>query len=461
MGVISGAMRVDGVARGAAFQRTPGYVQQQDVHLATSTVREALQFSAQLRQPHAVATADKHAYVEEVIRLLAMEAYADAVVGVAGEDGLNVEQRKRLTIGVELAAKPDLLLFLDEPTSGLDSQTAWSVTALVRTLADHGQAVLCTIHQPSALLFQQFDRLLLLASGGRTVYFGEIGPRAQTLIDYFEGHRGPAGDTPACAPDDNPAEWMLRVIGAAPGAHAGQDWAATWRASAEYAAVQAELAALERLASGRPDGEDAKDKAPAACACSTYATPFPYQLYMCTRRVVQQYWRTPSYIYAKLALCFGTALFIGLSFRRSPLTETGLQSQMFSVFLLLVIFAFLTYQTMPHFIRQRELFEVRERAARTYHWAVFMLANVVVELPWNTLAALLVFLPFYYMVGMDSNAAANHAAAERGGLMFLLLWVFLVFESTFADMVVAGAPTAELGATLALLLFAFCLIFCG
>lgn len=68
-----------------------------------------------------------------------------------------------------MAAKPDLLLFLDEPTSGLDSQTAWSICSLLRKLANSGQAILCTIHQPSAVLFQQFDRLLFLAKGGRTV----------------------------------------------------------------------------------------------------------------------------------------------------------------------------------------------------------------------------------------------------------------------------------------------------
>ena len=71
-------------------------------------------FSALLRQPKTTPKAEKIAYVEEVIRLLEMEAYAEAVVGVPGE-GLNVEQRKRLTIGVELAAKPVLLLFFDEP----------------------------------------------------------------------------------------------------------------------------------------------------------------------------------------------------------------------------------------------------------------------------------------------------------------------------------------------------------
>lgn len=165
-------MFVQGKPCDASFQRRTGYVQQQDVHLATSTVKEALRFSAILRQPSETPRNEKIAYVDEVIKLLGMEDYADAVVGTPGEDGLNIEQRKRLSIGVELAARPQLLLFLDEPTSGLDSQTSWSICTLMRNLAANGQAILCTIHQPSSMLFQQFDRLLLLAKGGRTVYFG-------------------------------------------------------------------------------------------------------------------------------------------------------------------------------------------------------------------------------------------------------------------------------------------------
>lgn len=120
MGVVTGQMLVNGRQRDSGFQRKTGYVQQQDLHLATSTVREALIFSALLRQPKSVPEQEKLDYVDEVLKVLEMESYADAVVGVPGE-GLNVEQRKRLTIGVEMAAKPELLLFLDEPTSGLDS----------------------------------------------------------------------------------------------------------------------------------------------------------------------------------------------------------------------------------------------------------------------------------------------------------------------------------------------------
>ena len=112
-----------------------------------------------------------------------------------------MEQRKRLSIGVELAARPELLLFLDEPTSGLDSQTAWSVTSLIKTLSDNGQAVLCTIHQPSAVLFENFDELLLLKSGGSVVYNGPLGNDSRTLIDYFEQNGGRK-----CSPRENPAE---------------------------------------------------------------------------------------------------------------------------------------------------------------------------------------------------------------------------------------------------------------
>lgn len=206
---------------------------------------------------------------------------------------MNVEQRKRLTIGVELAAKPDLLLFLDEPTSGLDSQTAWSIVSLMKKLSQNGQAILCTIHQPSAMLFQEFDRLLLLAKGGKTIYFGDIGENSRILTSYFEEK----GADP-CGPRENPAEWMLEVIGAAPGAHAKHNWPEVWRASPEYAAVGRELEALSRHAS-----EPAAHESGPGEEDTSYAVPFHLQLRMVTTRTFQQYWRTPSYIYSKLGLC--------------------------------------------------------------------------------------------------------------------------------------------------------------
>lgn len=442
-------MLVDGRQRNSGFQRKTGYVQQQDLHLATSTVREALTFSALLRQPTAVPKEEKIAYVEEVIKVLEMDGYADAVVGVPGE-GLNVEQRKRLTIGVEMAAKPALLLFLDEPTSGLDSQTAWSILSLLRKLANNGQAILCTIHQPSAILFQEFDRLLFLAKGGKTVYFGDVGDRSETLTSYFVGK----GARP-CGTEENPAEWMLDVIGAARNSTNTIDWPVVWNESPERAQVKRDLAEMkEHLLETTPEDTD-------NAALRQFAAPFGQQFRAVAQRVFQQYWRTPSYLYSKVVLCSTSALFIGFSFWHAGTSLQGLQNQLFSIFMLLTIFGNLTQQIMPHFVTQRSLYEVRERPSKTYSWQVFMFSNILVELPWNTLVAAIIFFCWYYPIGYYKNAIDAGQLTERGGLMFLLVWCFLLFTSTFTHMVIAACETAEAGGNIANLLFSLSLIFCG
>ncbi|KAF2020714.1 hypothetical protein BU24DRAFT_7207 [Aaosphaeria arxii CBS 175.79] len=457
MGVITGEMLVDGKPRDESFQRKTGYAQQQDLHLSTSTVREALTFSALLRQPAHVPREEKLDYVEEVIKLLEMSEYADAVVGVPGE-GLNVEQRKRLTIGVELAAKPALLLFLDEPTSGLDSQTSWAILDLLDKLKKNGQAILCTIHQPSAMLFQRFDRLLFLKAGGKTVYYGDVGENSKILIDYFVRNGGPP-----CPPSANPAEWMLEVIGAAPGSHTDIDWNEVWRNSAEYAYVQQHLAELkhergqESALQRTLSAQKREDKA----SYREFAAPFGEQLREVTVRVFQQYWRSPSYIYSKSGLCIFSALFIGFSLYNTPNTMQGLQNQMFSIFMLMTIFGQLVQQIMPHFVTQRALYEVRERPSKAYSWKAFMIANIVVELPWNTLQAVFIFLCWYYPIGLYRNAEPTDAVHLRGAQMFLLVWTFLLFTSTFAHMVIAGVEMAEAGGNIANLAFSLCLVFCG
>ncbi|KAJ7741755.1 ABC-2 type transporter-domain-containing protein [Mycena maculata] len=448
MGIVTGDMLVNGRQRDQSFQRKTGYVQQQDLHLATSTVRESLIFSALLRQHKSVPKEEKLAYVEEVIALLEMESYASAVVGVPGE-GLNVEQRKRLTIAVELVAKPELLVFFDEPTSGLDSQTAWSICQLMRKLANHGQAILSTIHQPSALLMQEFDRLLFLAPGGKTVYFGEIGENSKVLTGYFEKY----GAHP-CPPEANPAEWMLEVIGAARGHKAIHDWHEVWKTSEERVQIRkqfddmvTELSQIEEADSGAEH--------------EMFAMPLSTQLYECFKRVWLQYWRTPSYIYSKLALVTMCSLFIGFTVYRAHNDLQGLQDQLFSIFMLLIMFGNLTQQIMPVFVEQRALYEARERPSKAYSWVGFVGAQILVEIPWQTLAALLIFVSWYYPIGLYRNAMAANQTAERGGLMFLFILQFMLFTSTFSQMLVAGSETAEAAGNAANLLFSLFLLFCG
>jgi hypothetical protein len=161
----------------------------------------------------------------------------------------------------------------------------------MRKLADHGQAILCTIHQPSAILMQQFDRLLFLAKGGKTVYFGELGPNMETLIKYFE-NKGSS----KCPKNANPAEWMLEVIGAAPGSHADRDWPEVWNNSPERAQARAELAQMKEELLQRPPPPRTKEY-------GEFAMPLWVQFLVCLQRMFQQYWRSPSYIYSKAATC--------------------------------------------------------------------------------------------------------------------------------------------------------------
>lgn len=129
--------------------------------------------------------------------------------------------------------------------------------------------------------------------------------------------------------------------------------------------------------------------------------------------------------------------------------------------MLLTIFNNICTQIIPHFITQRALYEVRERQSKTFSWQVFMLSNIFVEIPWNALMAVVVFLTWYYPIGLRQNAIEADQVTERGALMFLFILLFMIFAGTMTHMVIAGVETAEGAGAIINLLFSFCLIFCG
>lgn len=97
-------------------------------------------------------------FVDEVMDLVELDNLKNAIVGLPGVTGLSTEQRKRLTIAVELVANPSII-FMDEPTSGLDARAAAIVMRTVRNTVDTGRTVVCTIHQPSIDIFEAFDEV--------------------------------------------------------------------------------------------------------------------------------------------------------------------------------------------------------------------------------------------------------------------------------------------------------------
>uniref|UniRef100_A0A0B7JQ34 ABC transporter domain-containing protein n=1 Tax=Bionectria ochroleuca TaxID=29856 RepID=A0A0B7JQ34_BIOOC len=449
--VMTGEFYIDGEPIDASFKGHIGYVQQQDVHLDTSTVREALQLSALLRQPFDIPKQEKMAFVEDVIKVLGLSEVGDAVVGIPGQ-GLNVEQRKRLSIGVELAARPSRLLFLDEPTSGLDNQSSEAILSLLRKLGAGGLGIICTVHQPSAMLFQQFDRLLLMAQGGRVAYFGDIGDNSDVVLQYFAAH-DPRHRT--CEESENPAEHLLKLIGDNDSSQ--PDWAKTWAESSNADDVRREIEQARDSSSERrrkqqkiPTIKQAADNK----ALNAYPVPLLSQISPICLRVFQNYWRSPSYIASKFMLGCGCSLLIGFSFFQGPASILGVQNKIFSILMICATFSSLIQQIMPRFIAQRTIYEVRERHSNMYSWPVLILANLLVELPYHILLGVCTFTIFNYTVfGIRS--------AEEQGLVCIFLIHFYILAGTFALMVVAPLPDATTAARLATIMFSMMVLFAG
>ncbi|CAK7563130.1 MAG: ATP-binding cassette transporter snq2 [Sporothrix epigloea] len=475
IGVISPScsVLVDGKKPGKQFQRSTSYAEQMDVHDPSQTVREAFRFSADLRQPYETPRAEKFAYVEEIIGLLELEDLADCIIGLP-EAGLTVEQRKRVTIGVELAAKPEMLLFLDEPTSGLDSQSAFNIIRFLRKLAAAGQAILCTIHQPNAALFDQFDRLLLLRSGGRCVYFGDIGQDADILRAYFKRNGATAKDT------DNVAEFMLEAIGAGSSPRIGnRDWADLWAESPEFAKVKEDIVQIKEsrmealrpeahvLSGGDPSGGAANDglalkqiksnattgDVNAVAPEKEYASPFLHQARIVIHRTNVALFREASYQFSRLFNHVVIALLTGLTYLNLDDSRSSLQYKVFVMFQVTVLPALIISPVEVMYNIKRSIF-FRESSSKMYSGPVFALGMLVAELPYAILCAAAFFLPLYYLPGLQKEAA-------RAGLQFLFVLVTELLSITLGQVLSALTPSTFISSQFDPFIIITFALFCG
>lgn len=427
-GELSGDILVDGKPLGRGFQRGTGFVLQGDIHLASQTVREAIEFSALLRQPAEVPREEKLADARRAIELLELEDLQDALIGVPGF-GLGVERRKRVTIAVELAAKPDLLLFLDEPTSGLDSAGAISIVRLIRRLASEGQAILCTIHQPSALLFESFDNLLLLQPGGRTAFFGQIGSKpaqgSDRVREYFERN----GAVP-CPPTTNVAEYMLEIVAQ----KTDTPWSERWKASSEAQALLEEVDAINKSRASRPMIEDSR-------STREYSATIKTQIVECTKRQFRDLWRDAPFAYGIFFSNIVTGFAAGGGFAHLGNSVIDLQYRVFVVFLIFLNFPATVNSIISKFWEMRITFTVREGPSKTYSWIAFMTAFVAVSVPIALVASVLFFLPSFYLPFYSQPSTV-------AGMWYLMIFFVTCYEMFFSLALAAACPTPLTAANL-------------
>lgn len=175
------------------------YVMQQDILLPTLTVRETLQYAADLRLPSSISADDRSKVVEEVILELGLKECAGTRIGNSQHRGCSGGEKRRVSIGVQLLANPSVL-FLDEPTTGLDATSAYQLVRTLKNLAQKGRTIITTIHQPRSEIWDLFDQLVILTKGS-PVYSGSI----PGCLPWFEnlGYHIP--------PFVNPAEFVIDV----------------------------------------------------------------------------------------------------------------------------------------------------------------------------------------------------------------------------------------------------------
>ncbi|KAH6646514.1 ABC-2 type transporter-domain-containing protein [Truncatella angustata] len=419
-GVVSGEMFVDGRPLPPDFQRNTGFCLQGDLHDGTQTIREAIEFSAILRQDPSIPRSEKLAYVDNIIDLLELNDLQDAIIS-----SLGVEQRKRLTIGVELAAKPSLLLFLDEPTSGLDSQSAYSIVRFLKKLSQAGQAIVCTIHQPSSVLIQQFDMVLALNPGGNTFYFGPIGESGKDVIKYF-ADRGAA-----CPPKKNVAEFILETAARPHKKPDGTkvDWNDEWLNSEQAQAVIEEIDGLKRTRSrASQPGKVTKQQE------REFAAPVWVQTAELTKRMFKQYWRDPSYLYGKFFTSVIMGIFNGFTFWQLGYSIQDMQNRMFTSFLIITIPATVVNAVVPKFFGNMALWQAREYPSRIYGWVAFCTANVVAEIPAAIVSGFLYWVLWYWPTGLPQESSVS-------GYAFLMTILFFLFMNSWGQWICAFAPS--------------------
>lgn len=439
IGTLDGEILMNGTQQPKSFRRITGYCEQLDVHNPFATVREALRFSAYLRQPASVTDDEKNEYVERVIYLLGMSEIADCMVGEPDSgEGISLEERKRLTIGVELVAKPKIL-FLDEPTSGLDAQASYKIVTFLRRLAQEGQTILCTIHQPSAILFEQFDRLLLLKRGGDTVYFGDLGHDAQSLIQYME-RNGAA----KCPPTANPAEYMLDVVGSKT---SSIDWAQMWVDSPERLQTLEEVDRINKLKSeAGADHLNADDN-------KVFGRSYTYQIKLVTQRMFRVYWRNTEYNLTRLALQIISALAVGFTFYKLNDSATDLQNKVFAIFECSVLSILVINQVQPEFLRQRQIYG-REASTNQYGWRAFAFAAILTEWPFSYVTNTVFFLCFYWTVGLNQ-------ISDRIGYFYISYIVIGMFSLTLGQAIAAFSPNDIVAALLNPIFTTMIILYCG
>lgn len=376
------------------------------------------------------------------MELVELDNIKDGIVGLPGITGLSTEQRKRLTIAVELVANPSII-FMDEPTSGLDARAAAIVMRTVRNTVDTGRTVVCTIHQPSIDIFEAFDELLLMKRGGQLIYSGPLGRHSHKMIEYFEAIPG----VPKIKEKYNPAAWMLEVSSVAAEVRLGIDFAEYYKSSSLYERNKALVTELSKPPPGAKD----------LYFTTQYAQSTWEQFKACLWKQWWTYWRSPEYNLVRYFFTLAAALIVGAIFWKIGTKMDNANSltivigAMYAAVLFVGVCNCGTVQ--PVVAVERTVF-YRERAAGMYSALPYALSQVVIEIPFIFVQTT------YYSLIVYAMLCFQWTAAKFFWFFFITFFSFLYF-TYYGMMTVSITPNHQVASVFAAAFYALFNLFSG
>ncbi|XP_023634094.1 ABC transporter G family member 42 isoform X1 [Capsella rubella] len=429
-GDIIGKIEVGGYLKvQETFARVSGYCEQFDIHSPNLTVQESLQYSAWLRLPSNINSEMKSAIVNEVLETIELKEIKDSIVGMAGISGLTTEQRKRLTIAVELVSNPSII-FMDEPTTGLDARAAAIVMRAVKNIAETGRTVVCTIHQPSIDIFEAFDELILMKNGGKIIYCGPLGQHSSKVIEYFMSIPG----VPKMKENCNPATWILDLTSKSSEDKLGVDFAQMYKESSLFKENKMVIEQM-RCTSLGSEG---------LISSSRYAQTGWEQFKACLWKQHLSYWRNPSYNLTRIIFMCLTSVLCGILFWQKAKIINN-QQDLFDVFgsmFTVVLFSGINNCSTVLFCvaTERNVF-YRERFSRMYNSWSYSLAQVLVEIPYSFFQSIVYVILVYPMVGY-------HWSVYKVFWSFYSIFCSLLTFNYFGMLLVVVTPNVHVAFTL-------------
>lgn len=310
-----------------------------------------------------------------------------------------------------------------QPTSGLDSQAAHSIVTFLRKIAAQGIPIVCTIHQPSSVIFEMFDHALILAPGGRTVYFGETG---DPLNNYF------ARNDAIMGPSANPAEFVITTVAASSNENEGQDWPQVWQNSSECQNLDKRVSQMMSQNSSSADGQ---------CGSPSKGTQqFALTLFGQVRHLTKRHWisiwRNGSYNFSKLFKSIFFQMIVAFTFFKAGHDVNGLQNHALALLIGCWTIPAIAADVQDIWFQKWALFEARERNG-IYDFKALLIALIAVETPWQILSFTFVFFCSYWTVGYTNTPTI-------AGFVYLMYLVMSLFGTGFCFAMAALFPNATM-----------------